>query len=53
MNAELLAGLKRAIAALNLKPNFPVHGGIWSYELLAELDELVRKAEEETVEDTT
>ncbi len=48
METELLKALKRAIAALNTRPNFMVrHEGKKSYELLSELDEVVRKAEDQ------
>jgi hypothetical protein len=50
MEAKLLEGLKRAIAALNMKTNFQTNEGIRSYTLLAELDGLVKKAEEKVSE---
>ncbi len=43
---ELLNGLKRAIAALNTRPNFKTSDGVPSYTLLAELDGIVKAAEE-------
>lgn len=48
MNSEkqrLLVGLKRAISALNSKVNFVTPEGIKSYDLLRELDALVKEAE--------
>ncbi|MFO1045405.1 MAG: hypothetical protein U0941_26805 [Planctomycetaceae bacterium] len=45
MQDKFLEALKRAIAALNMVPNFRTAEGIKSYELLAELDSLVREAE--------
>lgn len=45
MQDKLLEALKRAITALNMVPNFKTAEGIKSYELLAELDALVREAE--------
>lgn len=45
MQDKLLEALKRAITALNMVPNFRTAEGIKSYELLAELDALVREAE--------
>ena len=50
MEAKLLEGLKRAIRALNMKPNFKLTEGGESYDLLAELDKLVKEAE--TVSET-
>lgn len=43
MQDKLLEALKRAISALNMIPNFRTAEGIKSYELLAELDALVRE----------
>lgn len=45
MQDQLLQALKRAISALNMIPNFRTAEGIKSYELLAELDAIVRGAE--------
>ena len=45
MQDQLLQALKRAISALNMIPSFRTAEGIKSYELLAELDALVREAE--------
>ena len=45
MQEQLLEALKRAISAINTIPNFKTAEGIKSYELLAELDALVREAE--------
>lgn len=45
MQEQLLEALKRAISALNMIPSFRTTEGIKSYELLAELDALVRQAE--------
>ncbi len=45
MQDQLLTALKRAITALNSIPNFRTAEGIKSYDLLAELDALVREAE--------
>jgi len=45
MQDKLLEALKRAISALNMIPNFWTAEGIKSYELLAELDAIVRQAE--------
>jgi hypothetical protein len=45
MQDKLLEALKRAISALNMVPNFRTAEGIKSYELLAELDALVREVE--------
>lgn len=45
MQDQLLQALKRAISALNMIPSFRTAEGIKSYDLLAELDPLVREAE--------
>jgi len=45
MQEQLLDALKRAISALNMIPSFKTAEGIKSYELLSELDALVREAE--------
>jgi len=45
MQEQLIEALKRAISALNMIPNFRTAEGIKSYELLAELDAIVREAE--------
>ena len=50
MQDQLLQALKRAISALNMIPNFRTAEGIKSYDLLAELDALVREAEERTAD---
>ena len=43
--SELLTALKRAIAAMNLVPSFRTDEGIKSYQLLSQLDGVVRKFE--------
>lgn len=50
MQDKLLEALKRAISALNMIPNFRTAEGIKSYELLAELDALVREAQGRTAD---
>ncbi len=50
MQDKLLNALKRAISALNMIPNFKTAEGIKSYELLAELDAMVREAEGRTAD---
>ncbi len=40
---KVLEGLQRAIRALNMKPNFRLTEGIKSYELLSELDKVMRR----------
>lgn len=45
MQGKLLDALKRAISALNSIRSFNTAEGIKSYDLLAELDALVREAE--------
>lgn len=45
MQDQLLEALKRAINALNMIPSFRTAEGIKSYELLAELDAIVREVE--------
>lgn len=50
MQEQLLEGLKRAISALNMIPGFRTSEGIKSYELLAELEALVREAEGRTAD---
>lgn len=50
MQDKLLDALKRAISALNMIPSFRTAEGIKSYELLAELDALVRQAEGRTAD---
>ena len=45
MQEQLLEALKRAISALNIIPSFRTAEGIKSYELLAELDAIVREVE--------
>ena len=50
MQDKLLEALKRAISALNMIPSFRTAEGIKSYELLAELDALVREAEGRTAD---
>jgi hypothetical protein len=46
MEQELLEGLKQAVMALNQIPRFRLYGSAKdSYELLSELDKLIRKAE--------
>lgn len=42
---DLLVGLKRAIAALNTRPNFTTNEGIKSYDLLPQLEAIVKRAE--------
>lgn len=42
---ELLTALKRSIAAMNLVPQFRTDEGIRSYQLLSQLDAVVRKFE--------
>jgi len=46
MDNELLVSLKRAISALNAVPNFRTPEGIMSYDLLSELDQVVRTEEQ-------
>ena len=50
MQEQLLEALKRAISALNMIPSFRTAEGIKSYELLAELDAIVREAEGRTAD---
>ncbi len=50
MQDKFLEALKRAIAALNMVPNFRTAEGIKSYELLAELDAIVREVEGRTAD---
>jgi hypothetical protein len=38
----VIDGLKRAIAALNMKPNFRLSDGTKSYDLLEQLDKITR-----------
>ena len=50
MQDKLLDALKRAISALNMIPSFRTAEGIKSYELLAELDAIVRGEEGRTAD---
>lgn len=45
MNEKLLIALKRAIAALNMPANFRTPEGIKSYELIPQLEAVVKEAE--------
>lgn len=44
MNEKLIAALKRAVAALNVPRNFRTAEGIKSYELIPQLEEVLKEA---------